>query len=194
MVQTRMDPPEAGEPTAAEAAPEAAPRRWPFWAADLPYLLMLGLTVLGVAYVSFSDQPSPVYWEVLAPVFAVICIAAGWPQARTRPLRIRLVVTQLLHWGAIGACMEVVFLPHVRAMINADALGLAILGLLALGTFLAGVHAVSWRIGVIGLLMALLIPLAALIDQAALVLLVAALVALAIAVALLLYRRRHAAW
>lgn len=170
-----------------------AHRSWPFWLADLPYLLMLGLTLVGIAYVSFSDQPSAVYWEILAPVFALICIAAGWPRAHTRPLRTRLIVTQVLHWGAIAASMEAIFLPHVRQMIGSDALGLSILGLLALGTFLAGVHAYSWRIGVVGLMMALIVPVFALIEQAALVLLMATVAALAIAAALLFYRKRQAA-
>ena len=44
-----------------------------------------------------------------------------------------------------------------KAMLNAPATGLALLMLLALGTFVAGVH-VSWHICALGIAMALFVP------------------------------------
>ena len=50
-----------------------------FWIRELPFSLVLVLTVLGVAYTTVSKQPIIVYWELLAPVIALVCVGAGWP-------------------------------------------------------------------------------------------------------------------
>jgi hypothetical protein len=52
-------------------------------------------------------------------------------------------------------------------MLNAPATGLTLLMLLALGTFVAGVH-VSWHICVLGIIMALLVPAIAWLAESAL--------------------------
>jgi hypothetical protein len=64
-------------------------------------------------------------------------------------------------------------LPSVQNMLNADATGLAILLLLALGTFVAGVHIPAWQVCVLGLVMGLFVPAIAWIEEAALIVLLA---------------------
>jgi hypothetical protein len=66
-------------------------RRASLWLRVLRFSLVLILTILGVAYTSFSKQPIIVYWELLAPVIGLVCIGAGWWNAkkrRTRPPRL----------------------------------------------------------------------------------------------------------
>ena len=63
----------------------------------------------------------------------------------------------------------------VQRMLNADSTGLAILLLLALGTFVAGVHTLSWQTGVLGVVMALAVPAIAWIEESALLLVLAAI-------------------
>ncbi len=53
--------------------------------------------------------------------------------------------------------MNIVLLPDVQRMLTAPATGLTLLMLLALGTFVAGVH-VSWHICALGIVMALFVP------------------------------------
>ena len=53
----------------------------------------------------------------------------------------QLVVTQALHWLAFVGAMWLMFLPEVRGIVNDNATSLTLLILLALGTFVAGVHA-----------------------------------------------------
>ena len=55
-------------------------------------------------------------------------------------------------------------------MLNAPATGLALLTLLALGTFVAGVH-VSWQICVLGIIMAICAPAIAWLAESALLML-----------------------
>ena len=42
------------------------------WLRNLPYGIILVLTLAGVAYASFSKQPLVSYWEFLVPVMGVV--------------------------------------------------------------------------------------------------------------------------
>jgi hypothetical protein len=66
--------------------------------------------------------------------------------------------------------MNMMLLPSVQRIFNASATGLAIFTLLALGTFTAGVHVLSWQVCLLGLIMALGIPAIAWIENSALLL------------------------
>ena len=56
-----------------------------FWLYELPFALVLVLTVFGVAYTTFSRQPIKGYWEVLVPFIVLVWISAGWQNASDRP-------------------------------------------------------------------------------------------------------------
>jgi hypothetical protein len=155
------------------------PRRSPhagFWLRELPYGVVLVLTVIGVATTSFLRHPIIGYWELLAPVIAIVCIGSGWRRAPDKEARLRLIWTQALHWLAFLGAMNLLLLRNVQNMLNADATGLAILLLLALGTFVAGVHIPAWEVCVLGLIMALGVPAIAWIEESALVVLLGAIV------------------
>ena len=49
-----------------------------FWIKELPFTLVLILTIGGVAYRSFSKKPIVGYREILAPIIALVCVGAGW--------------------------------------------------------------------------------------------------------------------
>ena len=51
-----------------------------FWIKELPFTLVLILTVAGIAYTSFSKAPIVGYWEILTPIIALVCVGAGWHQ------------------------------------------------------------------------------------------------------------------
>lgn len=160
-----------------EAARPAPPS---FWIRDIPFLLVLVLTAVGVAYTSFSDRPIILYWELLAPMIALVCVGAGWHRAADQAARWKLIVTQALHWLAFLVVMNLLLLPNVERLFNASSIGLAIFVLLTLGTFTAGVHVLSWQVCLLGLIMALSIPAIAWIQNSALLV---ALIAVAIAAA-----------
>ena len=159
--------------TNAESGPQAAPLdsspRASFWIRELPYILVFILTILGVAYTSYTKKPILGYWELLAPVIALVCIAAGWRRAHERSARVHLIWTQALHWGAFLLVMTLMLVSEVQRILSAGATGLAILTLLALGTFTAGVHVMSWQVCLLGLVMALGVPAIAWVEQSALI-------------------------
>jgi len=153
-----------------------------FWVRELPFAAVLILTMIGVAYTTFSKQPITGYWEILAPLIALVCVATGWPSALDSRARMRLIITQVLHWFAFLLVMNMLLLASVQRIFTASATGLAIFTLLALGTFTAGVHVLAWQVCLLGLIMALGIPAIAWVENSALIVLLIAGVIIGIGV------------
>ncbi len=176
------DPGPAVPPSVPQAGTTHKLLHFNFWIRELPFSLVLILTMVGVAYTSFSKQPITGFWEILAPLIALVCVGAGWESATDNSARLRLIATQALHWLAFLVVMNMMLLPSVQRIFNANATGLAIFTLLALGTFTAGVHVLSWPVCLLGLVMALGIPAIAWIENSALIVVLIAGVAVGIGV------------
>ena len=172
-----------------QTIPAAPPhsRHISFWLKELPFSLVLIVTMIGVAYTSFSREPLITYWEILAPVIGLVCIASGWHEAYGKSGHWRLIGTQVLHWFAFLLVMNMLLLPSVQVPFSASATGLAVFTLLALGTFTAGVNVLSWHICLLGLIMALCIPAIAWIQNSALIVVLIAVTVIVIAAVLWWY-------
>jgi hypothetical protein len=182
------------DPAVRPSVPDvAAPHRRSFWIRELPFSLVLALTLGGVAYTSFSKHPILIYWEILAPIIGLVCVWYGWPNASDNAARLRLIGTQVAHWLAFLLVMNMVFLSSVQRVFTATSTGLAIFTLLALGTFTAGVHILSWQVCLLGLIMAFGIPAIAWIENSALLLVLIAAVVVGIGAVLWWHfrERRH---
>lgn len=142
-----------------------------------PYIAMLAAAFFGVSYAALASGPNPLYWKIVTPLFGVLCVVAGWAGAPDRGGRMRLVWTQALHWAGFLVAMLVLFRPEVQAALAGRGAEIGLLMLLALGTFVAGVHAGSWRIGAVGVVLGASVPLLALVQQSALLILGAAVLA-----------------
>ena len=145
----------------------------------LPYAIVLFLAVLGVAYTSAFGQPPYGYWEFLALVICGACIVIDWGKTEDRSTRFRLAGLQVLHWFAVLAAMNILLMPTVNGFLNSPATGLALMLLLALGAFTAGIRT-SWDIAFLGLAMALTVPAIGWFKNSALVLFLLALVVVAV--------------
>jgi hypothetical protein len=168
-------------PHVPDAVPSPRPHHVSFWIRELPFSLVLLLTVGGVAYTNFSKHPILIYWEILAPIIGLVCIWYGWPGERDNAARLRLIVTQTLHWLAFLLVMNMMFLPSVQRNFTITSTGLAIFTLLALGTFTAGVHILAWQVCLLGLIMAFGIPAIAWIQNSSLLLILLAAAVIGIA-------------
>jgi len=153
---------------AVATTPPIKRRHASFWLYELPFSLVLVLTIFGVAYETFSRQPIRQYWEILAPFLVLVCVGAGWHHAHDNAARLRLVLSQALHWLAFLVVINLMLLPTVQRNFSANATGLAIFTLLALGTFTAGLQIASWQVCLLGLVMALGIPALAYVENSAL--------------------------
>ena len=156
------------EPPYAEVSIEPpASRKVSFLRRKLPYIVVLLVTVFGVAYTSIAHQPLVGFWEALAVAVGILCVTTTWSTIPDRQGRVQLVWKQAVHWAAILVAMNIVLLPGVQRMLTAPATGLTILLLLAVGTFLAGINT-SLQIVFLGCAMALSVPAIVWFKQSAL--------------------------
>ena len=130
---------------------------------DWPYLLMLVLSVVGVAVSSIMSGRVLLYWEVVVPIFALSCFFARGPFQNNQE-RIKAIRQDTLHWIAVFLSMHLLILP----MLNVDAVALMLLTVLGLGLFTAGNQIGSWRIALVGILLGAAVPGMAWIQRSAL--------------------------
>jgi hypothetical protein len=178
-------------PHDAQPEPRRAITRLGFWIKELPFSAVLILTALGVAYTSFTHAPIVGFWELMAPLIALVCIAYGWQSTNDRRERFILVGSQVLHWLAFIVVMNVLLLPSVQRNFTANSTAIAVFTLLALGTFTAGLQVFSWQVCGLGIVMALLIPAIAWIENSALIVVIIVVLALAIGAAVWWHWRRN---
>jgi hypothetical protein len=145
---------------------------------DLPYIVMLLAAIVGIGIATFTGQMTPLYWEVLAPLYGVICVYTGWRQVEGREARFKLVWTQAAHWLAVLLAMYVIYLPRVQDVMNNNAAGITLMTILALATVLAGIHAQAWQICGVGVVLAIAVPIVAWVQQSALIMTVVVIVAI----------------
>jgi hypothetical protein len=132
---------------------------------DLPYISMLVLALIGV----MARLPI-VFWFFLIPLYAVISVVMGWRHAASRENQLQLVYQLTLTWAALLLAIYLLFNGGVTGVLNANATSLAMLTLLALGTFIAGVQAKEWRMCAVGGLLFLAVPGIGWLDQSPLLL------------------------
>ncbi|HEV7909568.1 MAG TPA: hypothetical protein VGP28_00390 [Methylocella sp.] len=167
------------------ADPPDRPREASFLRRKLPYIAVLTLAIVGVAYTNMSHQPISGFWEFLAIAIGAVSVVTVWPSVDDRKARFRLIWTQALHWATILVVMNIMLLTHVQRMVPAPANSLVLLMFLALGTFLAGVNLLSFQICFLGLAMALSVPAIAWFKQSALFLLLAAVLLIGLGITFL---------
>ena len=142
---------------------------------DSPYIIMLLLAVVGVAL-----RLDVGYWLMITPVYAVICIIAGWRHFETAEGHRELIYTQVLNWLALVLAVWILYNHGVQGVLNTNASSLSMLTLLALGTFMAGLQARVWRICALGALLFLAVPTLGWVDQSIPLLFAATIVVLAV--------------
>lgn len=169
-------------PTAATAPPTrhlwgAVRRLW-------MYILMVVWAVAGLAYTDLYPLRSVPFWQVTTVLFAMLVILRIYLDEHG-PGRHVLALKQLAHWGAFLGAMLMLHSHFVTDVITGDPLGIVVLLLLALATFLDGVY-VDWRFCIVGVVLAIGVILVAVIDDASVGIILVGVVALAA-----LYGFRH---
>ena len=155
-----------------EAVPGSLARRLIY---DLPYAAMLALALAGVVF-----RLPVFYWVILTPVFGVISIAEGWSHFANRHERLGLIWRLALDWCAVLLAIYLLYNSGVQGVMNANATSLAMMTLLALGTFVAGVQARVWEVCTVGGVLFAAVPGLGWLDQSPLLLAFAAMVIVAL--------------
>ncbi len=162
------------DPPSGQSASDGGAGRRLLLRSQLPFLAILALAIVGVAYTNISHRPLVGYWEFLGILTGLACVLAVWGEVDDRDARLRLIWTQAVHWVAVLVAMNVLLLSGVQQLFPPMATSLVLLILLALGTFLAGLNLPSVQICFLGFALALAVPAISWVKQSALFLVLAA--------------------
>ncbi len=132
--------------------------------AELILILLLFLSVVGIALTDFSPKKGFWFWMAMTPVFCAASIAIDWSRSVQRGERGRLIRQQLIHWiGYLVAIGLVFVLNYTGRLNNADA-GMVALLVLGFATFCAGISS-NWRIAVVGVFLGIAVIATALLEE-----------------------------
>jgi hypothetical protein len=158
-----------------------------------PYLILLVLSLIGICWANLAHDHSTLYWGLMTPVCALVCIIEAWRNSAEHHTRIRLVVLQAAQWVGVMVAMYLVGVSDLRDLLDDDALGLMMLTLLALGLFISGLNLVIWQFCVLGMFLAVAVPVIAWVEAASVLLVLLAAIIVLAALAWLWYRVRQEA-
>ena len=153
---------------------------------DILFIAMLLMALAGVIL-----RLSEVYWVILIPIFGLISIAEGWRHFQTRSERVGLAYRVAAIWGALLMCIYLLYGDGVDGVMNLNASSLAMMTLLALGTFVAGVQARVWQICGVGVVLFLAVPFVGWLDKSPLLLSAAAVMIVALGGSVWWFRQTH---
>jgi len=111
---------------------------------DMPraiWYLWAAIGGIGFALIDFRPQSVPLFWLVAAPLGFFASMWLGWRhgQALGQESR-REGHAHMLHWGGMGGAIALLVFFAARGHLTGEEIAQAILLVVALGYFLAGVH------------------------------------------------------
>ncbi len=124
------------------------------WKAYLEEYVFIGLILLSLVGVFLSDFSAIIsfwYWLMMIPLFGLTALLSAWAHAKKHSpsLLPDMVLTQIVHWGGTVIALLTTYSLWHTGRFTDEHTGFIILILLALTTFLAGLH-VGWRFYVAG--------------------------------------------
>ena len=155
---------------------------------EIVLVILVLLSGIGVIVNDYgSAQNAFRIWLWLTPIFGIVSTIAAWGAAQRRGEPVGAILpTQIVHWlGVVGAVM-LIYVLQVYGRMTSEAAGSAVLVVLALSAFLAGVHT-DWRLSILGIVLGIAVVGFAYVERVALVIVPVLVLAL---VGLFLYMRR----
>ncbi|MBB4198242.1 hypothetical protein GGD83_002042 [Rhodoblastus sphagnicola] len=158
----------------------------PWFLNNILFIAMLLMALVGVML-----RLSVGYWVILTPIFGLISIAEGWRHFPTRSERIGLAGRIAAIWCALLMCIYLLYSDSIQGVMSLNSLSLAMMTLLALGTFVAGVQARVWKISGVGALLFLAVPGVGWLNQSPLLLTTVVCIIIAVAGSVWWIKRHH---
>ena len=157
-------------------------------------LIIMGLfflSGLGIAVTHFSPRYGVWLWVFLTLIFAAVSVFHGFDRHREQGQKtIPSMGSWLLHWlGLLLALFLVLFLETSGRMNSADA-GLTSLLMVAIVTFLGGVHG-DWRFGMVGILLGLTVGSAVYVEAYYWMMLIPFILAVVVGILWIWRRKQH---
>jgi hypothetical protein len=147
---------------------------------EIVIIVLITLSVIGIGITDFSPADSYKYWVAMVPLFCGACLILEWSRARGKGTKwTTMLRTQLLHWIGLLVAVRLVFEMLHKGRLDNENTGLVILLLLALSTFIAGIH-LGWRLCLVGGFLGAALVAATYLEEYVWILLIIGLAVLAI--------------
>jgi len=99
------------------------------------------LVMIGLFLTNISHLHARYYWSAMFPIFGIVCLWHELAGPAGDPIpRWRRILRQALHWLGPIVAVQIIFLQLARGQMDADAAALVTLVILAVTSFMAGVH------------------------------------------------------
>jgi hypothetical protein len=116
-------------------------------------IVLLGLSVIGVAITDATERLSHWYWLLMVPVFFSACLYLELKTTYVREIPYRQqVIRQVLHWASLLVGISIALLLRDIGSIDNQATGLILLLLFAMTTFQAGIN-MGWLFRLLGVML-----------------------------------------
>ena len=173
-------PEENSTPVSKDAAIEKdLPPRF-FGIYEIVIMMLITLSIIGIGITDFSPADSYKYWVAMIPIFCGACLILEWSRVRGRGFKwTTFLRTQLLHWVGLLVAVRLVFEMLHKGRLDNENTGLVVLLLLALSTFIAGIH-LGWRLCLVGVFLAVALVAATYLEEYVWVLLIIGLAILVV--------------
>jgi len=134
---------------------------------ELILIVLLLLSVVGIALTDFSPKNGFWFWMAMGPVFCAAGIAVEWGNLTKRgESKAKLVRNQIIHWIGYLTTVYLIFIlsgVETGRLNNVD-VGLVALLILAFASFSAGITA-NWRISILGIFLGIAVCAIALLQE-----------------------------
>ncbi len=115
------------------------------------FILLLLLSLLGIAVTHFSPEDGYPYWLMMVAVFATLAVAVSWFQAKKGTTDFGAIVKeQTLHWLSTLVVVGGAFMLQQTGRFDEPTASLIVLLILSLATILDGIR-IGWHFSVVGL-------------------------------------------
>jgi len=148
---------------ASNAGSPSAARK--FRAEELIFFAIIILSLIGVAITDYAPTQSWAYWIFMIAALATSAIVIEKLLVPSKELPFaKLLGIQLIHWGATLIAIFISFTFVKTGRMTYEGIGLLILLILSLATFLDGVH-VGWRFYLAGTFLGITTVFAAYFEE-----------------------------
>ncbi|MCG6943201.1 MAG: hypothetical protein LJE69_18370 [Thiohalocapsa sp.] len=139
-----------------EGLPQLVPRPrsgiGKFIVSALPYTVLYAIAVVLIAMTDHNPASAQDTWDYFIPLVGLVSITSGWAlhAGDTWQSRLRYILQQVIHWGALLLVIHLLFQTDVQHFLRAETDGFVIVYLLGLSGLLSGLY-LDWKMAVFGL-------------------------------------------
>jgi hypothetical protein len=152
---------------------------------------MLFFGFIGIGATDVTGAGSQAYWSLMVVAFGLAALAMEWIHEDAAFHWRRSTLRMLAHWLGVLVAVQLVYLFVTEGRVATSDIGLVNGALIALGTFLCGVHT-DWRLAAVGAGLAFATVAVAYLERYMWLLFALVVVGLIVALAIAHFRGRRA--